>query len=199
MRLDLIKVMAAKLALLFSFLQEAESVLCPAVTISMNVATTSELQTLMTTINCTGEGAFNVTWIGSVSLSEAIKIRDEKHLTVTGSTSALTNFSIAAIDAGGTTGIFTVYNGSTLSLNNLVLEAGKATNGGAVDARSLSSVIVDDCVFTNNIATKGGEARKEKKKMTGSSTTREVHTLAGMCQLRAHLHHTGPLGEYLEP
>ena len=158
MRRDL-HAMAAKLALLLLFLQGAKSVLCPAGTISMNVATTFELQTLMTTINCTGEGAFNVTWIGRVSLVEAIEIRDEKHLTVTGSTSARTGFSSATIDAGGTMGIFTVYKGCTLSLNSLVLEAGNATNGGAVDARSSSSVIVDDCVFTNNIATNGGETQ----------------------------------------
>ena len=149
--------MAAKLALLFSFLQGAEPGVCPAGTISMNVASTSELQTLMTTINCTGEGVFNVTWIGRVSLVEVIEVREEKNLTVTGSTSALSDFSSAAIDAGGATGIFTVYSGSTLSLNSLMLEGGNVTNGAAVDARSSSSVIVDDCVFVNNIATNGGE------------------------------------------
>ena len=135
----------------------AEPGVCPDGTVSMKVATTSELKTLMTTIDCTGEGVFNVTWIGRVSLVEAIEIRDKKNLTVTGSTSALTNFSSAVIDAGGTTGIFTVYDGSTISLNSLVLEGGNEKRGAAVDARSSSSVIVDDCVFTNNIATNGGE------------------------------------------
>ena len=157
MRRGFINTMAAKLVLLFSFLQMAEPGVCPDGTVSMKVATTSELKTLMTTIDCTGEGVFNVTWIGRVSLVEAIEIRDKKNLTVTGSTSALTNFSSAIIDAGGTTGIFTVYDGSTISLNSLVLEGGNEKRGAAVDARSSSSVIVDDCVFTNNIATNGGE------------------------------------------
>ena len=157
MRRHFIMVMAVKLALLFLFLHVAEPGVCPARTISMNVATTSDLQTLMTTINCTGEGAFNVTWIGRVSLVEAIEIRQEKKLTVTGSTSGLTDISTAVIDAGGATGMFTVYNGSTLSLNSLVLQGGSSTHGTAVHARLSSSVIVDDCVFTNNIATNGGE------------------------------------------
>ena len=157
MRRGFFNVVVPKLALISSFLQGAHPGVCPPGTISMTVATTSELQTLMTTINCTGGGVFNVTWVGRVSLVETIEIRDEKILTVTGSTSGLTDFSRAAIDAGGMMGIFTVYNGSTLSLNSLVLEAGNVENGGAVDARSFSSVIVDDCVFTNNIATNGGE------------------------------------------
>ena len=157
MRLHFIMVMAVKLALLFSLLQGAEPGVCPAGTISMNVATISELQTLMTAIKCTGEGVFNVTWIGRVPLVEAIDLRDGKNLTVTGSISALADFSSAVIDAGGATGIFTVYNESMLSLNSLVLQGGSSTNGTAVDARLSSSVIVHDCVFTNFVATNGGE------------------------------------------
>ena len=157
MRRHSIMVMAVKLALLLSFLQGAEPGVCPAGTVSMNVATTYELQTLRTTINCTGEGVFNVTWIGRVSLVEAIEIREKKQLTVTGSTLSPTDFSSAAIDGGGAAGIFTVYNGCTLSLNSLVLEGGNVTNGAAIDARSSSSVIVNDCVFANNNATNGGE------------------------------------------
>eukprot|EP00904_Undaria_pinnatifida_P004020 jgi/Undpi1/13619/HiC_scaffold_9.g03273.m1 len=165
MRRHFIIAMAAKLALVFSFLQGAEPGVCPAGTISMNVETTSELKTLMTTINCTGEGVFNVAWIGRVSLVEAIELREKKNLTVTGSTSAVTDFSSAAIDAGWATGMFTVYNGSTLSLNSLVLEGGNATDGAAIDVRSSSSVIVDDCVFANNIATNGGAIYAESSEV----------------------------------
>ena len=157
MRRHFIIVMAAKLALAFSFLQGAEPGVCPAGTMSMNVSTRSELQSLMTTINCTGEGVFNVTWMGHVSLVEAIEIREEKKLIVTGSASELNDFSNAVIDARGGTGMFNVYKESTLSLNRLVLQGGSSTNGSAVDARSSSSVIVDDCFFTNNNATNGGE------------------------------------------
>ena len=161
MRRDVFCVIAMKLALLFSLLPGAEPGVCPPGTVSMNVATTSELQTLMTTMNCTGEGVFNVTWIGRVPLVEAIDLRDGKNLTVTGSISALADFSSAVIDAGRATGIFTVRDRSALSLNSLVLEGGASTNGAAVDARSSSSVIVNDCVFTNNIANNGGETFKE--------------------------------------
>ena len=161
MRRDVLNLMAVKSAILFSFLQGAEPGVCPAGTMSIDVATTSELQTLMKTINCTGEGVFNVTWIGRVSLLETIEVRQNKRLTVTGSTSALADFSTAVIDAGRTTGMFTVYDGSSLILNRLLLEGGTSANGAAVDARSSSSVSVDDCVFTNNVATKGGETLKE--------------------------------------
>ena len=192
-------IVMAKLALMFSFLQGAEPGVCPASTVSMKVETTSELQTLMTTINCTGEGVFNVTWIGRVSLVEAIELREGKKLTVTGSTLELTDFSSAAIDAGWATGMFTVYNGSTLSLNSLVLEGGNVTNGAAIDVRSSSSVSVDDCVFANNIATDGGETLKIEHSAKRGHQHSDRVTLVPVSVSAVHpsLHCGGPAREIL--
>lgn len=158
---------AAQLALSLSFTPGAESGLCPTGTTSMEVATTSDLQSMMNTINCTGKGTFNVTWIGTVPLGQTIEVCEEKQLTVTGSTSTestsagststVADVPSAVIDAGRTTGIFRVCDGSTLRLNRLVLEGGASTSGAAVNASSFSSVIVDNCTFTNNSATDGGE------------------------------------------
>ncbi|CAN0453186.1 unnamed protein product, partial [Laminaria digitata] len=61
------------------------------------------------------------------------------------------------IDAGSTTGIFSVSNASTLTLKNMMLQGGVSDNGAAVDARSFSSVHVVCCAFSNNNATTGGE------------------------------------------
>lgn len=143
---------------------------CSAGTISMDVATTSDLELMRNILNCTGEGIYNITWVGSVPLEETIEVCENKRLTVTGSTStgststgsasALTDLPSAVIDAGGTTGIFKVCNGSTLSLNHLVLEGGTSEYGAAVDASSFSSVYVADCAFTNNKAASGGETRR---------------------------------------
>lgn len=152
-----VAVLAAKLGLFLSFTLVAGAAPCPAGTVSMEVATTAELQTMITAINCTGEGMFDVTWIGSVPLLQTIEVCGKKQLTVTGSTSTPLNLPSAAIDAGSTTGIFIVCNGSTLSLNNVLLEGGISSSGAAIDARVSSSVYLTDCGFTNNNATTGGE------------------------------------------
>ena len=67
------------------------------------------------------------------------------------------NANGVVIDAGSGTGIFSVSDGSTLRLNNLVLERGNAENGGAVGVRSSSSFFAFDCIFSNNNASNGGE------------------------------------------
>ena len=141
----------------YSFMSGAEAAACSAGAISMNVTTAAELQNMIDTINCTGEGFFHATWTGSLQLGQRIELSDSKTLTITGSRPVLTNLPSAVIDAGGTTGIFGVSNGSTLTLDNLVLQGGASENGAAVDVRSFSSVHVSGCVFVNNNSTTGGE------------------------------------------
>lgn len=164
MRHALVAAMAAKVALFLSLTSGAGAAPCPAGTTSMDVATTAELELMINTINCTGEGVFDVTWIGSVPVVQIIEVCEKKQLAVTGSTLTLTtaaptdtDLPSAVIDAGSTTGIFRVCNGSTLTLNNLILDGGISTNGAAIDARASSAVYVTDCAFTNNNATTGGE------------------------------------------
>ena len=99
-----------------------------------------------------------------MTIEERIELFDRKNVTVTGTSFPSffgglgdDNADGVVIDAGSGTGIFSVSNGSTLRLNNLVLEGGNAENGGAVDVRSSSSLFVFGCLFANNKASNGGE------------------------------------------
>lgn len=144
------------LAMVGAMLSGVEAFPCSAATISMNVTTPDELQNMIKTVNCTGEGTFEVSWIGSLQLHHSIGLSGNKTLTVTGPRADLTIFPSAVVDAESATGIFRVSNGSTLILKNLGLQGGASENGAAVDARSFSSVHVADCAFTNNTSSTGG-------------------------------------------
>lgn len=160
MRLGLLVVMVTMISIiLLSGMPVVHSAPCSASTIAMSVGTTAELQNMTNALNCTGGGAFDVTWTGSLQLEEIIQLSDNKNLTVTGSSPLKTGLPSDGIDAGNATGIFSVSGGSTLRLQNLVLEGGSAANGGGVDVRSFSSVYVDGCFFSNNSASTGGERR----------------------------------------
>lgn len=135
----------------------ADSAPCPAGAVAMDVGSTTDLQKLTTALNCSGEGAFDVTWIGRLPLRQRIDLSGNKNLTITGSSTLLTGRPGAEIDAGNSTGLFLVSGGSTLRLHNLVLKGGSSDDGGVVDVRASSSVHVVDCSFTNNNASTGGD------------------------------------------
>ncbi|CAM9817102.1 unnamed protein product, partial [Laminaria digitata] len=80
-----------------------------------------------------------------------------KNLTITGCSTLVTGRPGAEIDAGNTTGLFSVSGGSTLRLQNLLLKGGSSEDGGGVDVRSSSSLYVVDCSFVNNSASAGGK------------------------------------------
>lgn len=148
--------------LLLSFIAGAEAAECSSTTVVLDVASTDDLQDFIDAVNCTGEGEFNVTWYGNLQVGEVIDISDQKRLTVTGSDSSVAGIdddtdAVAVIDAGGTNGLFSLSEGSTLILNNLVLTRGDSDSGGAISASSSSAVRVVDCVFSNNTASTGGE------------------------------------------
>eukprot|EP00904_Undaria_pinnatifida_P012520 jgi/Undpi1/8399/HiC_scaffold_25.g10867.m1 len=155
---------------------------CPASSVTMIVSTPFQLETFIDSISCAGEGVFEVSWRGILPVQESINVFDGKNLTVTGvdfsgaashddtyNSSILGLDSLSAssndityddlhggIDAGNTTGIFSVSNGSTLSLSNMLLKGGYAANGGGVKVASSSSVYAFGCAFVNNSATTGG-------------------------------------------
>ena len=75
-RHDVLPVVAARLALFFTFRRKGNSGVCSA--ISMNVATIFDLQILMTMINCAGQGVLYLTWIAdclSPRQSKSVYIR----------------------------------------------------------------------------------------------------------------------------
>ena len=146
------------------FMPGADSALCPPVTPAITITSKGDVQNLTDALACEGEGHFNITWYSSVTIEERIGLFDRKNVTVTGTSFPSffgglgdDNADGVVIDAGSGTGIFSVSNGSTLRLNNLVLEGGNAENGGAVDVRSSSSLFVFGCLFANNKASNGGE------------------------------------------
>lgn len=155
MRPHVLAVMTAIVAL--SFMPPTASAPCSAGTIAMDVVSAADLQNMANTINCTGEGTFDVTWIGSLQLEQRIELSDNKELTITGSSLLSTVLPEAVIDARNTTGIISVSDGSTLNLVNLVLKGGNSEKGGAVDVRSSSALYVTDCFITSNNASRGGE------------------------------------------
>lgn len=142
-----------------SIISPAESAPCSAGTIAMEVGSATELGIMTNAINCTGEGTFDVTWKGRLQLLQTIELSDNKNLTVTGSSSSLDVLPSDVIDAPDASGIFSVSGGSTLSLKHLVLFGGTSEVGGAVEARSSSSVHLVGCSFISNNASIGGGSR----------------------------------------
>ena len=149
--------------LVVSFLFEADSAPCPSSTVHVNVTSTADLQNLTDALACYGVGAFDITWYSSMDITENIRVSELKDVAVTGAGSPiirgglLGNTGAGAEDAGAGGGIFSVSNGSSLRLIDLVLEGGNAENGGAVNVFSSSSLFVLDCTFVNNTASNGGE------------------------------------------
>ena len=124
-----------------------------------------DVQNLTDELACAGERSFNITWLASLTIEERIEVSDHKNVTISGA-GVLTTIrgplgddsntgGIVQYGSGG--GIFSVSDGSTLRLNNLVLDGAKAEKGGAVDVLSSSSLFVFDCTFTTNNASEGGE------------------------------------------
>lgn len=144
----------------------AASIPCPSNTISIDISTAGDIQVLADALNCTGDGVYKVTLSSSLRIERRIEVANQKDVTIIGSgyptlrgAQQTTNEIInSAIDAGGTSGIFLVSSGSTLSINHMVLDGGYSENGGgAVAVVSSSALQVFDCVFSSNVARIGGE------------------------------------------
>lgn len=128
---------------------------CPSAPGAFSVANAVDLKNLTTAMNCSGEGVFDVTWVGFVRVREPIQVSGQKEVTITG---GILNGSLpATIHAGNTTGIFNVSNNSMLTLRYLSLEAGYSEKGGAVSVTGSSELNAFGCTFAGNVATEGGE------------------------------------------
>lgn len=141
----------------------AELVACPTGTVEKSVTSSGDLHSLTDTMNCSGQGVFNVTLHSSVQLRKRIEVSDEKTVHIAGSGLPTIRAAVqgnntpsADTDTGETTGIFLVSNGSTLNISALVLEGGFSEYGGAVTVLSSSSLHAFDCVFRDNSAATGG-------------------------------------------
>lgn len=149
----------------------AESTQC--VDKQMNVTSTADAQDLSDALNCTGGGNFNVTWYGSVAITQTFEVADGISLNVTGS-----NRSSMALDDGippatirgnelsSDVGMFYVSGASTLTLDNMVLQgvySEKRRGSGAIEAQGSVNahltVNVIDCLFTDNYGYWAGTSR----------------------------------------
>lgn len=146
------------------FVSGAASTLCPSNIVAVNVTSTADAQNLTDALACTGAGNFDITWYPSVSIEQTIDVSNEKDVTVTGIGLPIIRGALyddigdyTTSDGGRGTGIFKVSNGSTLRLSHLVLEGGNEDNGGAIHLDLDSSLVVFNCAFTNNNASRGGE------------------------------------------
>lgn len=176
MRLPAVAVMLANLSLSFTSAEEPPP--CLGGTTAIEVASTTDLQNMLNTINCTGEGTFDVTWIGNLQLEQTIEISDNKNLTITGPSPPFTVLPEAVIDAGNTTGIVSVSGGSTVKLVSLVLMGGNSHDGGAVLAHSFSSVSVIGCsILSSNGSTGGETAHQSSSKTFTLSCERTNHSI----------------------
>lgn len=153
-------------ALATAFIAGAEELVpCPSDTVSVNLTTAGDIQRLTDAMNCSGGGKFNVIWSNSVQLPSRIKVSTGKHVTITGSSNTPTvraaphdtHENASIVGAGDTSGLFLVSDGSTLTINKLVLDGGYSEDGGAVTVLSSSYLNAIDCVFTNNNASNGGD------------------------------------------
>lgn len=150
--------------LVVSFLSGADSAPCPSSTVRVNVTTTADLQDLTDALACSGEGSFDITWYSSLDITQSIEVSDSKDVAVTGNGFPRIRGELpdgsgagAIADAGTGNSIFSISNGSSLRLIDLVIEGGNAEFGGAVNLHSSSSLFVFGCIFVNNTASYGGE------------------------------------------
>lgn len=140
---------------------------CQSGTVAMNVTTAIDVQTLIDELDCTGYGAFHITWYRSLVVGQTIDVSHIKTLTVTGVGFPTIGGPLGDERDAGTndvttngSAIFKVSAGSVLRLNSLAIEGGTGSLGGAVTVISLSSLVVFNCTFANNSASiYGGESK----------------------------------------
>lgn len=103
-------------------------------------------------VNCSG-GSFDVTWIGSVTVTETIHVGEGTTLNVTGSSDGM-----SAADGASQTSQFSLEGGGVLHLSDLTLAnglAGAGSAGGALLAAD-ATVTLTRCTFVDNAAEVGG-------------------------------------------
>lgn len=164
---------------------EVESVACATGVVVSSVASSVDAQNFADALSCTGGGVFEVTWTGSVAITEPFKVSGGSAVNITGASGFAPAFVLSDGSSGATAaaivrgqggdGIFIVSDASTLTLNNLVLQEGNSSaDGGAIYVPEASVISVTDCGFLNNSATGyGGEQHWKHDERIGSHS--EVH------------------------
>lgn len=142
----------------------AQAAPCPTGTVSVNLTSSGDAQSQLTDmLNCTGQGVFNATWYGDLPVGRSVDVSGEKNLTITGvNGTALYVISRdnGVLVEGAHGGMFSVSNGSILTLNNMTLDGDFSQDRTAVTVTYSSSLYVVDCEFRNHRgSTQGGDQR----------------------------------------
>lgn len=164
-------VMVAVLMMMLHF-SGSESAACSPSVVHMSVSTPDQAQELVSALNCTGGGEFNVSWSGTVAISQAFVVPRNSSLTITGAAgiSPAGGNELDVVDAEGITTIIRITDvidkdptfkrspsgGSSLILASLILTGGQVGDGGymvgsggAVQAFG-SDISNSNCTFRNN-------------------------------------------------
>lgn len=141
-------------------IQTALSATCPSGIVTLDVKTSSDVQTVINEVNCTGPGNFNITWHSSLQIEQRIDVFNHKNITVNGSGHPRIRAApMDANDVESSNGLFSVSDESILRLSHLTLDGGNASFGGAVSMSSSSSLFLVGCTFASNHASEHGGER----------------------------------------
>lgn len=112
-------------------------------------------------VNCSG-GVFNVSWVGSVTVEETIRVCDGTVLSVEGAPDGGSPFFV---NGAGEVSLFHA-SGGTLRLSGLSLVDGVGEDGGAIHVVD-SELTLERCTFSgNNASNSGGAVYSADSKLT---------------------------------
>lgn len=146
-----------------------KSAVCDPQSVSLEVDDVQGVQDLALALGCSG-GNFDVTWIGSIDLEQALVVNDGTSLTISGDTTTTTttattsnsssasSLSTAIADGTRVGGPLFIVSGlaSVLRLRDITVTGGSGVTGGAVLASNGAVVDVADCSFSENYASSNG-------------------------------------------
>lgn len=121
---------------------------CSTTTTSFRVESSTSASELNAAVNCSAGGQLEAIWEGAVALDAPIAIGSGTFLSITGEGEQ------AEAQGGLSTRLFDVSAGGELSLTELVLSNGSASNGGAIYSLEARLTLVG-CVFNGNVASDG--------------------------------------------
>ena len=135
--------------LLVSSTQTSAQRACGATQNIIRVQDATGVDILRTALSCTGGGAVEAQWVGSVSVNAPIAVVEGIFLSVTGEDAR------SEVHGGGAqTRLFDVSPGGSLTLTRLKLSGGSAEGGGAIYSQH-ANLALDNCTFHMNVATDG--------------------------------------------
>ena len=115
--------------------------------------------------NCSG-GAFNVSWVGSVTVEDTIRVADGTTLSVVG-----TPDGSSIVSGTGQGSLFEVIGG-TLLLSGLSLANGNGASSGGGGIYAVDSVLaIDVCAFEDNVGDFGGGIFLKSSRLDATEST----------------------------